>query len=68
MREGSVNSRTKQLIYVKNTLTIARTRRSEFQSAEMEFVLTEDWDDDDGEFDASKVVHEYVHVEKRKRF
>ena len=50
----------KRLMDVQKTLSTERRQTGEFVAPKMEFVLVEDWDEEDGKYDASKVVQEFV--------
>ena len=59
----------KSLMEVQKQWTTARTQRGEFQAPEMTFVLVEDWyEKEDGKYDPSKVVDEFVQEELGKGF
>ena len=50
----------KRLMEVQKTLSTERRQTGEFVAPNMEFVLVDDWDEEDGKYDASKVVQEFV--------
>ena len=50
----------KRLMDVQKTLSTERRQTGEFVAPKMEFVLVDDWDEEDGKYDASKVVQEFV--------
>ena len=54
-----------RLMEVQRTLSTERRQTGEFVAPKMEFVLVEDWDNEDGVYDASKVVSEFVGGEVR---
>ena len=50
----------KRLIEVQKSLTTERAQAGDFVAPNTEFVLVEDWDKEDGVFDASKVLSAFV--------
>ena len=56
-----------RLMDVQKTLSTERRQTGEFVAPKMEFVLVEDWDKEDGVFDASKVLSAFVGGEMRSR-
>ena len=50
----------KRLMEVQRNLSTERRQTGEFVAPKMEFVLVDDWDEEDGKYDASKVVQEFV--------